>query len=268
MAAEASKYNMRIGLKNALDIVDTLTPTVDFAVNEQCAQLSECDRYNAFLAAGKPVFHIEYPTPLNTSAANGVSCKASGTTDMSTILKNLALDGLAIYCDGSQVDTPTKGGTGPPRPTRTPRPTTRPTTTRPPTTRPTTTRPTTTRPTTTRVTTRPTTTTPRTSSTRPGPTSTSGPGNGCKSKHWDQCGGNNWNGCTVCEVSYLNMIFGSFADNYMRCSHRIHAKVFLRRGIISVYRWGCIIVGRWVGSWVAGVPCRSSYAVQIRIYPV
>ncbi|KAF2437396.1 carbohydrate-binding module family 1 protein [Karstenula rhodostoma CBS 690.94] len=185
MATEASKYSMETGLKNALDIVDTLTSTVSFAINEQCAQLGECDRYAAFLAAGKPVFHIEYPTPLNPAAANGVSCTGPGTAGLSTVLKNLALDGPAVYCDGSQVDTPTKGGTGPPRPTRTLTP-----------------RPTTTRSTTTRLTTTAPPTTTRTTSARPPPTSTPGPGNGCKAKHWDQCGGNDWKGCTVCESPY------------------------------------------------------------------
>ncbi|KAJ4345268.1 uncharacterized protein N0V89_011398 [Didymosphaeria variabile] len=102
MATEAQKFNMEIGLKNSLDIVDALTPTVDFAVNEQCAQLGECDRYTTFLAANKPVFHIEYPTPLNTAAAKGVDCTGPGTSGMSTILKNMALDGPAVYCDGSQ----------------------------------------------------------------------------------------------------------------------------------------------------------------------
>ncbi|KAJ4287971.1 hypothetical protein N0V90_011986 [Kalmusia sp. IMI 367209] len=99
MAQEAAKYNMEIGLKNSLDIVDTLTSTVDFAVNEQCAQLSECDRYNAFLATGKPVFHIEYPVPLNPAAAKTNLCTGPGTTGMSTILKNMALDGPAAFKD-------------------------------------------------------------------------------------------------------------------------------------------------------------------------
>ncbi|KAF9736317.1 endo alpha-1,4 polygalactosaminidase precursor [Paraphaeosphaeria minitans] len=201
MATEAAKHSMEIGLKNALDIVDALTPTLSFAVNEQCAQLSECDRYAAFLAAGKPVFHVEYPTPLDAAAARGVGCTGPGTAGMSSVLKRLALDGLAVYCDGSVVDTPTKGGTGPPRPTRTltPRPTT---TTRPSTTRPTTTTRQSTTPAPPPTTTTTTTTTARTTSTRPPPTSTSGPGNGCKSKHWDQCGGNDWKGCTICESPY------------------------------------------------------------------
>ncbi|PVI08216.1 carbohydrate-binding module family 1 protein [Periconia macrospinosa] len=208
MQKEAAKYNMQIGLKNAIDIVDALTPYIDFAVNEQCAQLMECERYAAFLATNKPVFHIEYPTPLNSSQANTTFCLGPGTLGMSTILKNLLLDGLTVYCDGSMIDTPTKGGSSPPRPTtRPPRPTRPPiTTTKPPTTTPkpptttpkppTTTRPTTTRPTTTR----PTTTRPTTTS-RP-PTSTPGNPGGCRSKHWDQCGGQDWKGCTVCESPY------------------------------------------------------------------
>lgn len=241
MATEAQKYAMEIGLKNSLDIVDALTPTIDFAVNEQCAQLSECDRYASFLAAGKPVFHIEYPTPLNATAAKGPSCTSTRPAGMSTILKNMALDGPAVYCDGSYVDTPTKGGSSPPRPTKTATP--RPTSTRPTTTRPTTTRPTTTRPTTAPTptpSTRPTTTaqpptTIRTSSAAP--TTTAGPGNGCKQKHWDQCGGNDWKGCTVCEVSFLvlhHVCIESEKGLIVWCSRRIRARVFRRRGIISV----------------------------------
>lgn len=259
MAAEASKYNMTTGLKNSLDIVDDLASTVAFAVNEQCAQLNECDRYTSFLAAGKPVFHIEYPTPLNTGAATGVSCTAAGTTGMSTILKNMALDGPAVYCDGSQVDTPTKGGSSPPRPSRTPRPTT----TRPPVTpRPTTSRTTTSRPTTTTsrpiftpppTTTRPPpTTTRQTSSARP--TTTQSPGGGCRSKHWDQCGGNDWKGCTVCEVSHSfpPPSFSSFPVSFgcsctvliLDRSRRIHARVCRRRGITSVCERRRISAGR------------------------
>lgn len=235
MATEAAKYNMEIGLKNALDIVDALAPTVSFAVNEQCAQLSECDRYASFLAAGKPVLHIEYP-PLNAAAPNGTSCTGQGTAGMSTILKNLALDGPTMYCDGSTMNTPTVGGTSPPRPTKTltPRPTTtRPTTTRSTTTKQTTTRQTTTRQTTASPTTRPTTV--RTTSTRPPPTSTPG-GGGCKSKHWDQCGGYDWKGCTVCEVSFLLLLSVDRPLILRLCSRRIRARESHHRITISVCR--------------------------------
>ncbi|KAF2253222.1 carbohydrate-binding module family 1 protein [Trematosphaeria pertusa] len=208
MQQEAAKYNMDIGLKNSIDIIDRVSTIVDFAVNEQCAQLGECDRYTTFLATNKPVFHIEYPAPLNTSAARSTLCTGPGTTGMSTVLKNLALDGPTVYCDGSQVDTPTKGGTSPPRPSPSSRPPNPPRPTSTPS------RPTSTPPRPTSNPPRPSTTlrpssTQRPSSTRASsarPTSTPGnpgnPGGGCKSKHWDQCGGQNWNGCTVCESPY------------------------------------------------------------------
>ncbi|KAF2831130.1 hypothetical protein CC86DRAFT_341736 [Ophiobolus disseminans] len=202
MQKEAAKYGMKIGLKNSLDIVNDLAPIMDFAVNEQCAQLSECDAYAQFLALNKPVFHIEYPTPLNAQAANGVSCTGSGVDKGSTILKDMTLNGIAYYCDGSYVDTPTLGGTSPPRPSKSPKPPQppRPSTSRPPV--PSSSRPVSSlRPSTTL---RPTPVPSRTSSAARPPTSTpgNGGGGGCKSKHWDQCGGNDWKGCTVCESPY------------------------------------------------------------------
>jgi hypothetical protein len=199
---------MKIGLKNSIDILDTLAPIIDFAVNEQCASLNECERYSKFLALGKPVFHVEYPNPLNPAAAKTNLCTGPGTSLMSNILKNLVLNGPTVYCDGSQVDTPTKGGTSPGRPTPP-----KPSTTRASSTIKSTTRPTSspgpsssTRPTSSP---RPSSSTRRSITSRPIPSSTtiqrpptSTPGNGgCKQKHWDQCGGNDWKGCKTCEVS-------------------------------------------------------------------
>jgi hypothetical protein len=234
---------MKIGLKNSLDIVGNLETVVDFAVNEQCAQLGECSSYNRFLALNKPVFHIEYPTPLNAQAANGVSCKSAGVNGTSTILKNLQLDGITYYCDGSYVNTPTLGGTSPPRPSRPP-PVPRPSSSRPvPSQRPSSSRPVPSlrpssssppRPSTTR---RPSPSPVRPSSTQRPPTSTPGGGNGgCRSKHWDQCGGNDWKGCTVCEVSFCDLRIDFVANVMMWCSRRIRVRVCRRLGIISVFR--------------------------------
>lgn len=258
MQKNASGYGMKIGLKNSLDILKELTPIMDFAVNEQCAQLSECTAYDAFLDTNKPVFHIEYPNPLNTGQINGVWCKGPGVAGMSTILKDLQLNGKTIYCDGSQVDTPTKGGTSPPRPTFSfpPRPTTsRPTSTRPPTSRPTSTpRPpsSTSRPPSSTL--RSSSTTPQ-SSTTPRPSSTfrtssssrtssarpttSAPGGGCRQKHWDQCGGQDWKGCTVCEVCHFN----SFKVYLLIFSSSLHilAREFRRHTTTNVSKSGLFI---------------------------
>jgi hypothetical protein len=234
MQKEAAKYGMKIGLKNSLDIVNNLASIVDFAVNEQCGPLGECRVYEQFLTLNKPVFHIEYPTPLNDQAAKGVSCIGPGINGTSTILKDLQLNGPTYYCDGSYVDTPVIGGTSPPRPTRSPKP---PTTSRPaPTPRPSTSLPVSPpRPSTT---TRPSPPPNRPSSTQRPPVSTPGGGNGgCKSKHWDQCGGNDWKGCKVCEVSYRSDALEIVADLDVCCSRRIRARACRRRTITNVYRF-------------------------------
>jgi hypothetical protein len=159
--------------------------------------MSECGRYNSFVSnEKKPVFHIEYPTQFPQISQQEMQnfCHGQDQTGFSTAIKNLTLDGWVEYCTGQVSNTtcipPSGGGGRPPRPPWPPRPTTtgRPV---PPTTS-----------------LRPFTTTIHTStrtSTRTSakPTSTPGGGNGCTVAHWGQCGGQNWNGCTVCAVSIL-----------------------------------------------------------------
>jgi hypothetical protein len=104
MAGEAAKYGMAIGLKNALDIIPGVTDIVQFAVNEQCAPNSECGTYDSFIGSGKPVFHIEYgdSSSLSSFCANGAQ--------FSTVVKHMALDYWALYCDGSSVGNSASGG--------------------------------------------------------------------------------------------------------------------------------------------------------------
>jgi len=123
---------------------------------------------------------------------------------MSTIMKYMVLDGWVKYCDGSIAVTNTTAGI--PNPHYTPKPTSstaKPTTTSKPTstTKPiVTTKPSTTTKTTTSVTTKSPTST-KTTTSKPTTTSASGGGSGCISKHWDQCGGQDYKGCTVCAVT-------------------------------------------------------------------
>jgi hypothetical protein len=58
LASQASALGLSIGLKNAGDIINYVLPIVQFAVNEQCVQYSECNLWNSFISAKKPVFHI------------------------------------------------------------------------------------------------------------------------------------------------------------------------------------------------------------------
>ncbi|CEJ93163.1 hypothetical protein VHEMI08772 [[Torrubiella] hemipterigena] len=117
LSAEARKYNMAIGLKNAGDIIDDVLDYVDFSVNEQCAQYSECGLFAKFIKAGKPVFQIEYPNekkrgvaPRDMTPAAEKACRsmeAASLWGFSTVIKNLDLGGWVQYCDGKTYDTPT-----------------------------------------------------------------------------------------------------------------------------------------------------------------
>ena len=100
MAQAASQYGLAIGLKNAIDILPSVSDYVQFAVNEECAAMQECSGYDSFLATGKPVFHIEY------SAGASVACEDSR---FNTVVKDLSLNGWVQYCDGTSYTTPTSG---------------------------------------------------------------------------------------------------------------------------------------------------------------
>jgi hypothetical protein len=105
---KARSLNLAIGLKNAGAIVPSVLPVVQFSVNEQCVQMDECTLFSSFVRAGKPVFHIEYPSEVK---ANFVSnfCKdsgpAAGAVGFSTVLKKMDLDGWVQYCNGVVANT-------------------------------------------------------------------------------------------------------------------------------------------------------------------
>lgn len=58
----AHSRGLLIGLKNNVNQVRTLVGDFDFAVNEECASpsIGECNLLSPFIAAGKPVFNIQY----------------------------------------------------------------------------------------------------------------------------------------------------------------------------------------------------------------
>jgi hypothetical protein len=64
LALEAKRYGMSTGLKNSAAIIRSVDDYIQFAVNEECAQLKECDAYKPLLYPShgkkpKPVFHSE-----------------------------------------------------------------------------------------------------------------------------------------------------------------------------------------------------------------
>ncbi|KAF2643287.1 hypothetical protein P280DRAFT_467339 [Massarina eburnea CBS 473.64] len=60
LATESASAGLAIGLKNALDLIPDVLDVVQFAVNEQCHEYSECIQYKPFTTANKAVFNIEY----------------------------------------------------------------------------------------------------------------------------------------------------------------------------------------------------------------
>src|ERR1700753_3883323 len=68
LAAEAAKYGMSTGLKNAEEIIPSVIDFVQFAVNEECVTVDGgCGVYSGF---GKPVYHIEYPSSHTVSPSD------------------------------------------------------------------------------------------------------------------------------------------------------------------------------------------------------
>lgn len=56
----ASKYNLKIGLKNGGKMAVELAPALDWVLAEQCQRYKECNIYTPFIKLNKPVFDIEY----------------------------------------------------------------------------------------------------------------------------------------------------------------------------------------------------------------
>lgn len=105
LANEAHARNMSIGLKNAGAIIPAVIDNMQWSVNEQCAQYEECDTYAAFIDKNKPVFHIEYPkgddtnnNEMVTTNQKNKACDFSGSSNFSTVIKNMNLDNWIQAC--------------------------------------------------------------------------------------------------------------------------------------------------------------------------
>ena len=86
LATYAHSKGLLIGLKNTLDLVDSLHTHFDFAVNEQCLQYTECDALAPFQADGKGILGVSYTWPSNPAT----TCKEWGAAGVS-----------GKYCHGS-----------------------------------------------------------------------------------------------------------------------------------------------------------------------
>jgi hypothetical protein len=101
LADTAHQLGLAVALKNDVPQIRELLPYFDFAVDEQCFQYADCltaqnngqPGLNAFVAAGKPVFDIEYRPG---SAAR--FCATASWDDFNLIVKHTALDAWRQAC--------------------------------------------------------------------------------------------------------------------------------------------------------------------------
>ncbi|KAF2821213.1 hypothetical protein CC86DRAFT_470949 [Ophiobolus disseminans] len=89
MADVARNNNLAIGLKNSLDMILDVLSDIQFAVNEECHEQEECDRYAPVTKAGLAVFNIEYKEK-NCSAVPGVT--------LSSVFKPMDLNAIGGQC--------------------------------------------------------------------------------------------------------------------------------------------------------------------------
>lgn len=102
LSTTAKKYNLVTGLKNALEISESVLDVVEFAVNEQCHETDpkdkdstwDCPDYAPFTQAGKAVFNIEYHDDKSKYCVDPTNPKV----DLSTVLKPMGLDTLGGQC--------------------------------------------------------------------------------------------------------------------------------------------------------------------------
>jgi len=100
LASVSHGLNMSIGLKNGGTIVNETLDLMQWEVNEQCEQYGECDTFQPFIAANKPVFHIEYPdsAPDVDASEKTTACDDPSEKGFSTVLKEMDLNDWMETC--------------------------------------------------------------------------------------------------------------------------------------------------------------------------
>ncbi len=93
LAEAAHARGLSVGLKNALDLIPELVDAFDFQINEQCREYDECDLLAPFIAAGKPVFNIEYNTIYDNPETFKALCADAKLRRFATLYMPDNLDG-------------------------------------------------------------------------------------------------------------------------------------------------------------------------------
>ncbi|MBM7845910.1 endo alpha-1,4 polygalactosaminidase [Herpetosiphon giganteus] len=96
LANEAHSRGLSIGLKNDSEQVGELLAYYDWALTEDCFDQGWCDELSPFIAAGKPVFAIEYT---DTGAQTSQFCPQARQLGINAMLKNRELDAYRVGCE-------------------------------------------------------------------------------------------------------------------------------------------------------------------------
>lgn len=97
----AHDHGLAVGQKNAGELTASLVGTADFAVVEQCLEQDLCGDYAAYVAAGKPVFAVEYPQGLGGTQLQALvkeRCADAGRQGISLLFASRDLAGLGSRC--------------------------------------------------------------------------------------------------------------------------------------------------------------------------
>lgn len=98
LANYAHSQTKKIGLKNALNLIPTLLPSIDWSINEQCFAFGECGLLMPVVLAGKPVFNLEYASTGQEAAKAAQVCPQANASGFTTLIKHQSLDEFEIPC--------------------------------------------------------------------------------------------------------------------------------------------------------------------------
>jgi hypothetical protein len=102
-AQEAHNLGLAVGLKNCVELIPVLVGHFDFCVNEQAWRYEEEAALAIFIAAGKPVFNVEY-------RVQDLDCDAANAMGVYQVLKGEDLDSTRTPCAGFTVIPPVPQG--------------------------------------------------------------------------------------------------------------------------------------------------------------
>ncbi|XP_021379246.1 uncharacterized protein LOC110466811 [Mizuhopecten yessoensis] len=101
IAKEAHARDLSVGLKNDVDQIHELQSYFDWALNEECMDFDECDKYQPFIDHHKPVFHVQYSTKSHGSSTRSHVCHASSSDrphQFMTLIKEKLVTDWRLAC--------------------------------------------------------------------------------------------------------------------------------------------------------------------------